>query len=403
MNLLDLLFSNLISTGAIGVIDSAGTRRLYGDGGAPVAVARIRDPKAERRIVLAPDYHLLEAYTDGTLVMEEGSFHDFLDVCCRNVADGGMNPLHKAYRALGRAFLFWQRWNPVHLAQKRVSHHYDLHADLFRLFLDDDLQYSCAYFRSPDDSLDQAQAAKKAHIIAKLDIRDGQSVLDIGSGWGGMALQIARTADVRVLGVTLSKEQLEVARKRAAEAGLDGRVRFELLDYRKLSERFDRIVSVGMFEHVGPPHYREYFRKVRDLLTEDGVALVHSVGEYDYGSSNPWIQRHIFPGSYTPSLGQVLPAVEKARLWTCDVEVLRLHYAETLKAWRDRFTARRADAAALYDERFCRMWEAYLSACEIGFRRMSLMVFQIQLARHRHALPLTRDYMVDTERRLSPP
>ncbi|MCA1909920.1 MAG: cyclopropane-fatty-acyl-phospholipid synthase family protein [Magnetospirillum sp.] len=400
MNLLDLLFSNLIRQGSLAVIDSAGTKRHYGDGSPPVAVARIRDARAERRIVLAPDYHLLEAYTDGALVMEEGSFHEFLDVCCANVADGGMNPAHKIYRGIGRAFLFWQRWNPAHLAQKRVSHHYDLHENLFRLFLDDDLQYSCAYFRSPEDSLEAAQIAKKRHIIAKLDIRDGQKILDIGSGWGGMAIQLAKTADVQVLGVTLSKEQLEVARKRAAEAGLSDRVRFELLDYRKLAEKFDRIVSVGMFEHVGPPHYRQYFRKVRDLLTDDGVALVHSVGEYDFGSSNPWIQRHIFPGSYTPSLGQVLPAVEKARLWTTDVEVLRVHYAETLLAWRQRFAERRAEAAALYDERFCRMWEAYLSACEIGFRRMSLMVFQIQLAKHRYALPFTRDYMYESERRL---
>ncbi|CDK98706.1 cyclopropane fatty acyl phospholipid synthase (unsaturated-phospholipid methyltransferase) [Magnetospirillum gryphiswaldense MSR-1 v2] len=398
MSLLDLLFSNLINEGSLAVIDSSGTRRQYGDGSAPVAVARILDAKTERRIVLAPDYHLLESYTDGTLVMEEGSFHDFLDVCCANVAGGGFNPAHKIYQAMGRAFLFWQRWNPVHLAHKRVSHHYDLHENLFRLFLDDDLQYSCAYFHSPEDSLEQAQVAKKRHIIAKLDIKDGQSVLDIGCGWGGMALSIARAADVTVLGVTLSKEQLEVARRRAEQAGLADRVRFELLDYRKLKDKFDRIVSVGMFEHVGPPHYRQYFRKVRDLLTEDGVALVHSVGEFDYGSSNPWIQRHIFPGSYTPSLGQVLPAVEKARLWTTDVEVLRVHYAETLKAWRDRFTEHRAEAAALYDERFCRMWEAYLSACEIGFRRMSLMVFQIQLTKHRYALPFTRDYMFEREK-----
>ena len=401
MSLLDLLFSTLIHQGSLAVIDAAGQRRQYGDGSPPLAVARIADRATERRIVFAPDFHLLQAYMDGHLTMEEGCFHDFLDVCCRNVADGGFALVHRLYRAAGRAFLFWQRWNPVHLAHKRVSHHYDLHESLFRLFLDRDMQYSCAYFQSPDDSLDQAQEAKKRHIIAKLDVRDGQSILDIGSGWGGMALSLARAADVRVTGVTLSKEQLEVARRRAAEAGLDKRVRFELLDYRKLRDRFDRIVSVGMFEHVGPPHYGQYFRKVRDLLTPDGIALVHSVGEYDHGSTNPWIQRHIFPGSYTPSLGQVLPAVEKARLWVTDVEILRVHYAETLKVWRERFAARRAEAVALYDERFCRMWEAYLSACEIGFRRMSLMVFQIQLAKHRYALPFTRDYMAVAEQGLA--
>lgn len=401
MHMLDLLLGNLIRHDAVRVIDHAGRRRDYGDGRPPRAVVRITDAATERRIFLAPDFHILEAFTDGTLVVEDGSFYDFLDVCCANLAGSGYPLLHRIYGALGRAFLLWQRFNPVHLAHQRVSRHYDLHEDLFRLFLDADMQYSCAYFATPDTALDQAQLAKKRHIAAKLMLADGHKVLDIGCGWGGMALTLAQLAEVEVLGITLSKEQLEVARRRAADAGLSDRVRFELVDYRKLEGHFDRIVSVGMFEHVGPPHYRTYFRRIRDLLSEDGIALVHSVGEYDYGSSNPWIQRHIFPGSFTPSLGQVLPAVEKAKLWTTDVEVLRVHYADTLKHWRERFMANRAKAAELYDERFCRMWEAYLTACEIGFRRMSLMVFQIQLTKHRHALPLTRDYMVDGERAMA--
>lgn len=400
MTLLDLLLGNLIRHDAVRVIDHAGTARDYGDGSPPRAIIRIGDAATERRIFIAPDYHILEAYTDGRLVVEHGTFYAFLDVLCLNLAGNGMPVVHKLYGALGRAVLFWQRYNPARLAQKRVSHHYDLHESLFRLFLDADLQYSCAYFTSAETTLEQAQIAKKRHIAAKLRLSHGQKVLDIGSGWGGMAISMAQQADVEVLGITLSIEQLEVARRRAAEAGLSDRVRFELIDYRKLKGRFDRIVSIGMFEHVGRPHYRTFFRKIRDLLTDDGVALVHSVGEYDYGSTNPWIQRHIFPGSYTPSLGEVLPSIEKAGLWTTDVEVLRLHYAETLKHWRERFMANRAEIAALYDERFCRMWETYLIACEIGFRRMSLMVFQLQLTKDRHALPFTRDYMVEREREM---
>lgn len=397
MTLLDLLFGHLIRRGALRLIDHAGHRRDFGDGGAPDVVVRFTDAATERRVFLAPHYHLLEAYTDGTLVMEAGSFHQFLDICCANLAETGFAPSRRLYHAMGDAFLAWQHYNPAKLARRRVAQHYDLCEDLFRLFLDDDLQYSCAYFAAPAMTLEAAQDAKKRHIAAKLLLRDGQSVLDIGSGWGGLALTLAQLADVEVLGITLSEEQLTTARRRAAEAGLDHRVRFELMDYRKLRGRFDRIVSVGMFEHVGPPHYRGFFRQVRDLLAEDGVALVHSIGQMDRGGNNPWIRHRIFPGSYTPALSQVLPAIERQGLLTTDVEILRLHYAETLRHWRLRFLANRGRAAELYDERFCRMWEAYLSACEIGFRRLSLMVFQVQFTKNRHAVPLTRDYMTERD------
>ncbi|MGE5475179.1 MAG: class I SAM-dependent methyltransferase [Bacteroidales bacterium] len=398
MHLLDLLFGRLIRRGALRLIDHAGHRRDYGDGGNPDVVARFTDPVTERRVFLAPHFHLLEAYTEGTLVMEAGSFHQFLDLCCANLAETGFSPGRRLYHALGDAFLAWEHYNPARLAHKRIAHHYDLGEDFFRLFLDDDLQYSCAYFPTPAISLEDAQAAKKRHIAAKLLLADGQKILDIGSGWGGLALSLARLADVEVLGVTLSAEQLAVARRRAAEAGLDNRVRFELMDYRELRGRFDRIVSVGMFEHVGPPHYRTFFRRVRDLLAEDGVALLHSVGQMDHGGNNPWIRRRIFPGTYTPALSQVLPHIERQGLLTTDVEVLRQHYAETLHHWRLRFLANRERAAELYDERFCRMWEAYLSACEIGFRRLSLMVFQVQFAKTHAAVPLTRDYVAARER-----
>lgn len=398
MTLLDLLFGRLIRRGALRLIDHAGSRRDYGDGSTPDVVARFTDAVTERRVFLAPHYHLLEAYTEGTLVMEAGSFHQFLDICCANLAETGFTAGRRFYHALGEAFLAWEHYNPAKLAQKRVSHHYDLGEPLFRLFLDDDLQYSCAYFATPTATLEEAQEAKKRHIAAKLLLADGQTVLDIGAGWGGMALTLARLAEVEVLGITLSEEQLAVARRRAAEAGLDHRVRFELMDYRKLNGRFDRIVSVGMFEHVGPLHYRTFFRRVRGLLAEDGIALLHSVGQMDRGGNNPWIRRRIFPGTYTPALSQVLPHIERQGLLTTDVEVLRLHYAETLRHWRLRFLANRERAAELYDERFCRMWEAYLSACEIGFRRLSLMAFQVQFAKNRHAVPLTRNYMTEGER-----
>ena len=398
MRLLDLLFGHLIRRGALRLIDHAGHRRDFGDGSPPEVVVRITDAATERRIFMAPHFHLLDAYTEGTLVMEAGTFHQFLDICCANLAETGFAAGRRLYHALGQAFLAWEHYNPARLAQKRVSHHYDLSEELFRLFLDEDMQYSCAYFTHRGQALEEAQAAKKRHIAAKLLLEDGQRVLDIGSGWGGLALHLARTAQVEVLGITLSAEQLAVARRRAEQAGLAGRVRFELMDYRTLHGSFDRIVSVGMFEHVGPPHYPRFFRQVRDLLTPQGIALLHSVGQMDAGGNNPWMRRRIFPGTYTPSLSQVLRQVERQGLLTCDVEVLRLHYAETLREWRLRFLGNRERAAELYDERFCRMWEAYLSGCEIGFRRLSLMVFQIQVAKDRHAVPTTRDYIGERER-----
>ncbi|MBC7907827.1 MAG: class I SAM-dependent methyltransferase [Rhodospirillaceae bacterium] len=401
MQLLDLFFSNLIRQGSVRVIDHTGQRKDYGDGSPPIAVVRFTDAATERRVVIAPHYHLLDAFTEGTMVLEEGTFLGFLDVCAANVTSHGYSLSTRLHQTLGRLFLAWEQYNPIGLSHRRIAHHYDLHEDLFRLFLDQDMQYSCAYFATPDTSLEAAQIAKKRHIAAKLRLADGQRILDIGCGWGGMALSLASMADVDVLGITLSAEQLAVARQRAAEAGLDGRVRFEMIDYRKVQGQFDRIVSVGMFEHVGPPHYGTYFRRIHQLLTDDGIALLHSIGDNEGGSSHPWIRRHIFPGSYTPALSQVLPQLERSGLLTTDIEVLHRHYGLTLKAWLERFLARRAEAAELYDERFCRMWEAYLSACEIGFRRLSLMVFQIQMTKDRNVVPLTRDYMVDAERTLS--
>ena len=265
---------------------------------------------------------------------------------------------------------------------------------MYELFLDVDRQYSCAYFARPDMTLEEAQAAKKAHIAAKLCLKPGMRVLDIGCGWGGLALSLARDHGARVLGVTLSQEQHRVATERAQAAGLADRVTFRLMDYRDVTERFDRVVSVGMFEHVGVPHYRAYFEAVQARLGPQGVALIHTIGRSaPPGTTNPWIARYIFPGGYIPALSEMMAAVERTDLWPTDVEVWRLHYAETLRHWHDRFMANRDRAEALYDARFCRMWRFYLVASEMGFRVGRQCVFQLQLARDRAAVPLTRAYL----------
>jgi cyclopropane-fatty-acyl-phospholipid synthase len=275
-----------------------------------------------------------------------------------------------------------------------VAHHYDLNRKLFELFLDRDLQYSCAYFTSELESLEDAQASKKKRIAAKLLLKSNMRVLDIGSGFGGLALDLAQRFDVEVVGLTLSEEQWHVSQDRAKAVGLDKRVTFKLLDYREETGRYDRIVSVGMFEHVGQSHYDEFFRKIRELMTDDGVCLLHSIGRMaPPGSTSPWLIKYIFPGGYVPSLSEALAAIERAGLWITDVEILRLHYAETLKHWHQRFQANRDKVRLLYDERFCRMWEFYLQLCEIGYRRLNWMVFQAQIAKCTTTVPLTRTYL----------
>jgi cyclopropane-fatty-acyl-phospholipid synthase len=302
---------------------------------------------------------------------------------------------------LQRLVRWLQQRNPVGRAQRNVAHHYDLNGALYELFLDRDRQYSCAYFTTPDATLEVAQAAKKRHILSKLQVEPHHKVLDIGSGWGGLGLYIARESGADVTGVTLSSEQHAVSTQRAATEGLGARVRFKLQDYRLENARYDRIVSVGMFEHVGAGHYDEYFRKVRDLLTDDGVMLLHSIGRMEPpGGTNSWIRKYIFPGGYTPALSEVLAAIERVGLWVTDIEILRLHYAETLRHWRQRFMQNREEVKRLagLDDRFCRMWEFYLAGCEMSFRHMNQMVFQLQLARRQDAAPLTRDYMYEGER-----
>jgi cyclopropane-fatty-acyl-phospholipid synthase len=392
------LLQRLIRTGTLTLVAPDSRSYIFGQGAPSVAI-RIADWAAVRRLFLNPDLAIGEAYMDGALVVESGSIYDFLALCLTNLSQSGGHWIQRA-RALTRRFgRRVAQHNPVSAARANVAHHYDLSDTLYKLFLDADRQYSCAYYLSSDDTLERAQEQKKQHLAAKLLLHPGQRVLDIGSGWGGLAVYLARAASVDVTGVTLSTEQHRYSSRRAEEAGMANRVRFLFKDYRHETGRYDRIVSVGMFEHVGVGHYREYFEKVRDLLTDDGVALIHMIGSADGpGAAHPWIRKYIFPGGYTPALSEVVPAIERAGLYITDIEVLRLHYAETLKAWRQRFSVNRDHVAAIYDQKFCRMWEFYLAGCEAGFRHSGLVNFQIQLSKRIDSVPLTRDYITDRER-----
>ena len=399
-----MLFTSLvkhaIQTGAVRVIDAAGNERVYGDGSPPACTVRLKKAGLNYSLALNPTLHVPEAYMDGDLVIEDGTLHDFIELAARNYGHVENFPLANALRWIGIGSRKIKQYNPIGVAQRNVAHHYDLSDELYDRFLDRDRQYSCAYFLDPEDDIDTAQANKRRHLASKLLLDEpGLRVLDIGSGWGGLGLYIAGLGDADVTGVTLSTEQHRVANERARAAGLDGRVRFELRDYRTLESRFDRIVSVGMFEHVGRRNFAEFFEKLGDLLTDDGVALLHSIGRFDPPApTNPFISKYIFPGTDIPALSEITPIVERTGLLCTDVEILRLHYAETLRRWREAFSARREEVAEIYDERFCRMWEFYLTICEMGFRYDNQMVFQMQLTKSLDAVPITRDYMFEWER-----
>jgi cyclopropane-fatty-acyl-phospholipid synthase len=397
--LLERLFESLIQRGRLTLIDAGGRPHRFGRAPGPAVTIRLHDPPLHRRLFLNPRVAVGEAYMDGTLTVEEGSIYDFLLLALDNIADAPRSSLSPLWNGFGTGFRRVQQHNPVARSRRNVAHHYDLSGRLYDLFLDPDRQYSCAYFERPDDGLEAAQLAKERHVAAKLRLEPGMRVLDIGSGWGGLALYLAREASVEVTGLTLSAEQHRVATERAAAAGLSDRVRFHLRDYREETGRYDRIVSVGMFEHVGVGQFQAFFDKVDALLGPGGVALLHSTGRREPpGGTNPWLRKYIFPGGYAPALSEVFAPIERTGLWVTDVETLRLHYAETLRLWRERFMARRDEARALYDERFCRMWEFYLAACEASFRAGGMMVFQIQMAKAVDALPTTRGYMEAWER-----
>jgi cyclopropane-fatty-acyl-phospholipid synthase len=399
--LLHRFLQRTIVEGSLEIVHADGRTDRYGDGrGAPVRI-RFASDAAERSVILDPDLKLGEEYMDGGYSVEAGSVYDILHIALSNMENFRLPWWSGAVSAGRYLFRRLHQLNTPGRARKNIHSHYDLDGRLYSLFLDDDLQYSCAYFEDGVETLAEAQLAKKRHIAAKLDLRPGLKVLDIGSGWGGLGLYLAEHFGVDVTGVTLSDEQLAVSNRRAEERGLAGRVRFLLQDYRSLKGPFDRIVSVGMFEHVGVNHFRAYFNKCHDLLAPDGTMLLHSIGRFGPpGETSAFIRKHIFPGGYIPSISEVMPHIEKSGLKTTDVEILRLHYAKTLRLWRERFLAHKEEVLALYDERFVRMWEFYLAASECAFRVGAMMNMQIQLTRKLEALPLTRGYMADAEEAL---
>ncbi|GBE42684.1 cyclopropane-fatty-acyl-phospholipid synthase [bacterium BMS3Bbin10] len=397
--LLSRLLERTVRVGTLKVIDADGKQHTFSGRPGPEVTIRLHDRALHYKLLVNPNLYLGEAYMDGTLTIEKGTLPDFMEVVTSNLEFGQTLPLYTLYDRLCWLWRRFQQYNPVSRSRIRVAHHYDLPDRLYDLFLDQDRQYSCAYFQTPDDDLETAQVNKQRHLAAKLLLEPDQKILDIGSGWGGLAHFLARAGGGEVTGLTLSQKQLKTAKRRTAKAGLSGKVRFHLRDYREETGTYDRIVSVGMFEHVGVNHYPEFFDKVKELLSEDGVCLLHSIGRMAGPSTtSSWIRKYIFPGGYSPALSEVLAAIEGSGLWVTDIEILRLHYADTLRAWRRRFQANRDKVADLLDERFCRMWEFYLAASEAAFRYGDHFVFQVQLAKRRDAVPLTRDYITEWER-----
>ncbi|MBB6124155.1 SAM-dependent methyltransferase [Sphingobium subterraneum] len=409
MTLLDRILPRLVKRGTL-TLDTPGTApRRYGqpDPAFPDLTLKLHDGKVARQIVLDPRLGFAEAYMDGRATIEGGDIMDFIALIRgNNPWESGRDieprsTFRKVTKGLSRTL---NQWNARAASKRNVAHHYDLSAALYDLFLDRDRQYSCAYWSDPSIGLEQAQADKKAHIAAKLHLLPGQKVLDIGCGWGGMALYLHRTCGVDVTGITLSEEQLKIARERAQAAGVADHVRFELCDYRDVKGPFDRIVSVGMFEHVGVPNYREFFRVCHNLLTRDGVMLLHTIGRMGGpGTTDAFTRKYIFPGGYIPALSEILKGSEPNRLITTDVEALRLHYGLTTRAWYDRVQAHRAEIEEMYDARFFRMWSFYLAGATAAFEHGGMLIYQLQYARNRHTLPITRDYMTETEAKLRAP
>ena len=398
---LQVILRSFIRHGTLRLATAHGNTYEFGDGTGEPIVVRFTTAAAERAVLIDPELAVGECYMDGTLVIEQGTLADFLALAMSQDRGGSTPWWVRLPRLLRYPWRRFAQFNLPFRSRRNVAHHYDLDGRLYSLFLDADRQYSCAYFETPGQSLDDAQLAKKRHIAAKLRLTPGARVLDIGSGWGGLGLYLAEICGARVTGVTLSEEQLAVARSRAEEKNLGQQLEFRLHDYRDVHERFDRIVSVGMFEHVGVVYFDRFFRRCADLLADDGAMVLHSIGRPEGpGITNPWIAKYIFPGGYIPALSEVLPAIERAGLLVDDIEILRLHYAETLRIWRERFLAHREEVERLYDARFVRMWEFYLASSEMTFREHNMMVFQIQLTKRQGAVPVTRDYITHEEARL---
>ena len=356
---------------------------------------KLLDKKLHYKLLLHPDLHFGEAYTNGSLVIENGTLTDFLDLIMENIGRRGeINKFSKILNKARGTYRFLTNFNLAEKSKKNVAHHYDISEKLYDLFLDKNRQYSCAYFKKNTDSLETAQNNKIDHIIKKLNLKPNQKVLDIGSGWGTLAIEIAKKSQCEVLGITLSENQLEYSNKKVKELNLENQVSYKLMDYRELDEKFDKIVSVGMFEHVGRKFYNTYFKKVSNLLKKDGIALIHTIGSIDSPRDpHPWISKYIFPGGYTPSLSEIVPSIEKSGLIISDVEVLRMHYSHTLRNWKERFLGKKEEVLAMFDEKFFRMWEFYLTGCEMAFKWGDQVVFQFQLSKELTSVPNTRDYI----------
>lgn len=398
MWMLAKVLRRIVHSGRLTVSDPYGETWHFGPGGDPAISINLTDKKLPARLLANPSLALGEAYMDGALRIETGSLRDFLAMCTSDMETVDALPGSRVLRWLDAIRTRSLHHNPIKRSHANVAHHYDISTELYDLFLDTDRQYSCAYFPTGTETLEEAQTLKKRHIAAKLLLRPGMEVLDIGSGWGGLAMELAEQHAARVTGLSLSSEQIAAARARAAQSGLSDQVTFAQRDYRQESGQYDRVVSVGMFEHVGRSGFDAFFKTVQRALKSDGVAVVHAIGRMEpIGGSDPWIRKYIFPGGYLPTLSETIAAAERSGMWVTDVEVLRLHYAETLRHWSERFAAERETARRLYDERFCRMWEFYMAVCEMAFRNGRLMVFQIQLAKRRDTVPLTRNYISDAE------
>lgn len=395
--LLDKMLQTFVKWGTLKVIDANNKTHVYfGDNSQDEVCIRLHNKQIERQLLWQPELALGEGYMQGSLTIEKGKLYALLDLCSKNLALQNQMPglAKKLFPLFSKTMRLLQQYSPLHRARRNVEHHYDLNGEFYKLFLCQDKQYSCAYFKNSNDALETAQENKKAHIAKKLLLKPGQRVLDIGCGWGGMALFLAKQYDVEVVGLTLSKEQHAVATERAKQAGLSDRVKFYLRDYREETSKFDRIVSVGMFEHVGLPQYQIFFDQAYELLNTDGIMMLHSIGSTGAPrATNAWIQKYIFPGGYCPSLSEVFPNIENSKLICTDMEILHFHYAETLKHWRERFMANWDKAKNIFNETFCRMWEYYLVSCEVGFRNQELMVFQCQLTKNKALAPMTREYL----------
>ena len=359
----------------------------------PITI-KILKKKLHYKLLFRPDLYFGEAYSNGDILIEDGSLTNFLDIVLMNIGRGEINFFTQLINKLSGSYRYLTNFNFIKKSQMNVAHHYDLSDELYDLFLDPKKQYSCAYFKNENDTLEDAQNNKIQHIIKKLNIQPNQKILDIGCGWGSLAIDIAKSTNCEVTGITLSKNQFAYCVKKAKELNIENQVRFKLIDYRELNEKFDRIVSVGMFEHVGRKFYKKFFKQVEKLLNDDGVSLIHTIGSVNPPRDpHPWVTKYIFPGGYTPSLSEVTTPIEKAGLIVSDIEVLKLHYSHTLRHWKENCIKNKAQIIEMFDERFFRMWEFYLTGCEIAFKWGDQVVYQLQLTKSYTSTPITRDYI----------